>query len=515
MMLPSTTLRLATIACASVGLLLGAAGNAEQVIRIATWNLLTVGEPGSDQYEAAYAVLARLGADVVAVQEVASAADATYLVQLAVDLGYPHVTVAPPGPFGPLHTAVMSDFDLAPGVSWTAPALSGDPQANDITRYILQADVDLTGKGDDLSVIVTHWKAGSTDADEYRRSIESQRVGQVVDRLKDSGQPYILLGDVNADIRNGQQAPAQFTSIPGDLPSPFLTGTDMLDWVMGAGLPNDPFTPLTDRASMVDANQIDSNYATRPASGRRLDYLFVSDGILTQGAQVYDCADEGLLGSLPLQGAPLAESVCPIASDHLPVFADLVICSGQLSPPFVDVPISSWAYGYIHAIRDAGITTGCGNNNYCPNGLVTRDQMAAFLIRAIEGDPESDLCAAGSPFSDVAAGAWYCSHVKRLVGLAITTGCGKDQYCPGKQVTREQMAAFIVRSVAGEPPQNYCGGAAPFSDVSPSSWSCGYIKKLVELGITQGCGNGNYCPGTYVKREQMAAFLARAFLNMD
>ena len=183
--------------------------------------------------------------------------------------------------------------------------------------------------------------------------------------------------------------------------------------------------------------------------------------------------------------------------------------------PFWDVPPSNWAYWYIHAMRDAGITTGCGNGNFCPSGLVTRDQMAAFLVRAIEGDPPSNLCAAGSPFSDVPWNVWYCSHVKRLVDLAITGGCGQGKYCPGNLVTREQMAAFIVRAKEGEPPQNYCGGVAPFKDVPASAWSCGYIKKLVELGITQGCGNGNYCPGANVSREQMAAFLARAFLGMD
>ena len=486
---------------------------ADQEIRVATWNVLTVGEPGSDQYEAAYAVLHRLGADVVAVQEVASNADATYMVQMAVDLGYPHVTVAPAGPFGALRTAVMSDYELAPGVSWTAATLAADPQANDITRYILQADVDLTGNADVLSVIVTHWKSGSGNTDEFRRSIESRRVGQVVDRIADPDQPYILLGDVNADIGDGQQTPTQFTSIPSDLPASFVTGADMLNLVTGQGLPNDTFAPLTDRASMVDAKQVDSNDATRPESGRRLDYLFISDGILTQGAQVYDCADEGLIGSLPLQGAPLAESVCPTASDHLPVFADLVIRSGQTNPPFADVPASSWAYGYIHAIRDAGITTGCGNNNYCPSNFVTRDQMAAFLIRAIEGDPETDLCAAGSPFSDVAAGAWYCSHVKRLVDQGITAGCGGDKYCPGNQVTREQMAAFIIRAVEGEPMINHCAEGAPFADVPATAWSCSHIKRLVDRGITLGCGGNHYCPQALVSREQMAAFLARAFLH--
>ena len=40
--------------------------------------------------------------------------------------------------------------------------------------------------------------------------------------------------------------------------------------------------------------------------------------------------------------------------------------------------------GYIHALHAAGITAGCdaGGSHYCPRGLVTRGQMAAFLVRA-------------------------------------------------------------------------------------------------------------------------------------
>jgi hypothetical protein len=77
------------------------------------------------------------------------------------------------------------------------------------------------------------------------------------------------------------------------------------------------------------------------------------------------------------------------------------------------------------------------------------------------------------------------------------------------------MAAFLVRAVEGEPPANYCDTGSPFSDVSPDTWPCRYIKRLLELGITKGCGAGNYCPKATVIRNQMAAFLARAFLGMD
>jgi rubredoxin len=182
---------------------------------------------------------------------------------------------------------------------------------------------------------------------------------------------------------------------------------------------------------------------------------------------------------------------------------------------FADVPPDSWAAAYIQAIYEAGITSGCGNGNYCPQNIVTREQMAAFLVRAVEGDPVADYCGGVPPFSDVSATAWSCGHIKRLVELGITLGCGPGKYCPNGNVTREQMAAFIVRAVEGDPVANYCGGTSPFSDVSASTWSCGHIKRLVELGITLGCGGGKYCPFANVTREQMAAFLARAFLDME
>ena len=182
---------------------------------------------------------------------------------------------------------------------------------------------------------------------------------------------------------------------------------------------------------------------------------------------------------------------------------------------FGDLSPSSWAYEYIRAIRDAGITGGCGNGNYCPQGLVTREQMAAFLVRAVEGEPAANSCGGSSYFSDVPPDAWSCPHIKRLSELNITGGCGGGKYCPQGLVTRDQMAAFIVRAVEGEPAMDYCGGGAPFQDVAASAWSCRYIKRLAELNVTQGCGNGNYCPYDTVTREQMAAFLARAFLGMD
>lgn len=143
---------------------------AAESVRVATWNIETIGAQGTTEYQAAKQVLDGIDADVVAVQEIASAADETYLAYLATDLGYPHVVVVPGGPFGADRTAFMSTFPLSPTKAWTAAELANDPQANDLTRYILSAEVSVDQAIDPLQVAVSHWKSGASNTDEYRRA---------------------------------------------------------------------------------------------------------------------------------------------------------------------------------------------------------------------------------------------------------------------------------------------------------------------------------------------------------
>ena len=51
------------------------------------------------------------------------------------------------------------------------------------------------------------------------------------------------------------------------------------------------------------------------------------------------------------------------------------------------MPPTYWAYAFIEQFAQLGITTGCGTDDrgrrlYCPDRNVTRAEMAVFLIRA-------------------------------------------------------------------------------------------------------------------------------------
>ena len=193
------------------------------------------------------------------------------------------------------------------------------------------------------------------------------------------------------------------------------------------------------------------------------------------------------------------------------------------SSPFTDVPPDYWAINYIKAVKDAGITKGCNppqNDRFCPEDVVTRAQMAAFIIRAIEGEPTN--YSTNQYFSDVPSTHWAFKYIQRVKERNIAQGyAGTNLYGPEDNVTREQMAKMLIMGLVSqgktsEPPTDYCSTGAPFDDVSPSSWSCRYIKKLKELGITQGCNppqNNRYCPQNPVTRAQMATFIYRGFLQ--
>ena len=182
-------------------------------------------------------------------------------------------------------------------------------------------------------------------------------------------------------------------------------------------------------------------------------------------------------------------------------------------PIFSDVLDGYWAKSYIERLYASGITAGCGSGNYCPEGLVTRAEMAIFLERGIHGSSYTPPALGSSTsFADVELTFWAAAWIKQLAADSITAGCGNGNYCPNASVTRAQMAVFLLKSKYGAaytPPA--VGASTGFGDVQLGYWADAWIKQLVLEGITAGCGSGNYCPGSPVTRAQMAVFLVKTF----
>jgi glucose/arabinose dehydrogenase len=179
--------------------------------------------------------------------------------------------------------------------------------------------------------------------------------------------------------------------------------------------------------------------------------------------------------------------------------------------PFGDVSPAHPLHTEIGKLSARQITQGCGGGNFCPTANVTREQAAAFIIRALHPPGYSPPTNVPQRYNDVPPTHPFYGHIEEMAALGITLGCGGNNYCPTSLVTREQIAAFLIRALH---PPGYVPPAPPsqrFVDVPPPHPFYGHIDELAIRGITAGCTSNSYCPTSPVTRQQIAAFLVRAF----
>ena len=114
--------------------------------------------------------------------------------------------------------------------------------------------------------------------------------------------------------------------------------------------------------------------------------------------------------------------------------------------PFVDVADGATHGASIAAITASGLTDGCAQQRFCPDTVVTRGQLAAFLARAYDL-PEVDA----DPFTDIAT-VMLADEIRAAAAAGIIDGFGDGTFRPGEPVTRAQAASMLLnaRDTAGK-----------------------------------------------------------------
>jgi hypothetical protein len=133
--------------------------------------------------------------------------------------------------------------------------------------------------------------------------------------------------------------------------------------------------------------------------------------------------------------------------------------------------------------------------------------MAAFIIRAKFGE---NFSYTQTPYyTDVPASHNFFKYVQKMRDEGITVVEGV--YDVDGKVSRGQMAAFIIRAKFGE---NFSYTQTPYyTDVPASHNFFKYVQKMRDEGITTT--TGTYNVNQIVPRDQMAAFISRAFFGMQ
>jgi sugar lactone lactonase YvrE len=151
--------------------------------------------------------------------------------------------------------------------------------------------------------------------------------------------------------------------------------------------------------------------------------------------------------------------------------------------------------------------------DYCPTQQIDRAEMAIFIVRAVYNGSNSFPYSPTPHFSDVPANYFAFAWIQAMYELGITTGCGNGMFCPTDTVTRGEMAVFIIRARYGSNTAFTSPSTPYFSDVPASNVFFTYIQRMREDNITAGCSATNYCPNSPVIRGDMAIFVMRGAFN--
>jgi regulation of enolase protein 1 (concanavalin A-like superfamily) len=170
---------------------------------------------------------------------------------------------------------------------------------------------------------------------------------------------------------------------------------------------------------------------------------------------------------------------------------------------FLDVAPSSPHARAIDEVARAGITLGCAPRRFCPDERLTRAQMASLIARALSLTPQG-----GVPFGDVSRTSPHAGNIAALASLGVVKGCDPQHYCPGRSVSRAQMASVIARGFGLTANGSHPG----FRDVNGGVHEPA-IRALADAGISLGCGDGRFCGEQPVSRAQFASLLHRTTEN--
>ncbi|WP_394235043.1 S8 family serine peptidase [Niallia oryzisoli] len=158
-----------------------------------------------------------------------------------------------------------------------------------------------------------------------------------------------------------------------------------------------------------------------------------------------------------------------------------------------------WAEKEINYLYDENLIGGYPDGTFGPNGSIRRSEAAAIIARQL------DLPLMTSSFTDVPENHWASNYIGAAANAQIINGMTANSFNPDGNLTREQMAAILVRAheLKGS-------GQITFTDVNKDQWSYSYIETLVANNVTNGYENGTlFKPTNNITRAEFATMLYR------
>ncbi|WNQ09031.1 S-layer homology domain-containing protein [Paenibacillus aurantius] len=150
-------------------------------------------------------------------------------------------------------------------------------------------------------------------------------------------------------------------------------------------------------------------------------------------AGVFDGVAEGKFG---LQEEMNRAQIAKVLSLIIGLKVDSTVKQSTFTDVKADDPANGWAIPYIEAVKNAGITNGTGVGTFDPGGKVTKEQLAAFLIRALG---QEELAKKEPGVADSTVSDWARGYVALALQQKLLASAGDRKFHGPSPATRETL----------------------------------------------------------------------------
>ena len=176
---------------------------------------------------------------------------------------------------------------------------------------------------------------------------------------------------------------------------------------------------------------------------------------------------------------------------------------------FSDLSSGHWAFQAVEALHEMGAISGYEDGTFLPDKSVSREEFLTMLLNALEIQTIGGTC----PFDDVEYGKWYSPYVSTAYLKGMISGIEQNRFGLGEEITRQDIAAILMRSRSEYPTENIRTYSGFSDDADISDYAKDAVRTMYEQGVING-SDGYFYPKNSATRAETAVMIYN-FINLD
>lgn len=329
---------------------------------------------------------------------------------------------------------------------------------------------------------------GEYDGDFHTISVNNTVDGDKVEYSKDGGETW---SEENPEFRD-----------EGTYEVQVRVSNDNYETRTGTGT-----VTITKRFLEITAGSASKRYDGKPLTANTYS---ISGGSLAEGDALVSVTVAGSrteVGTTPNVASDAVikrgEEVVTRNYDIKYVNGELRVTSAYVPPQPPDEEIPDDEPPLLNLADHFAYIVGYPDNTVRPEGLITREEVAAVFFRLLDPSYRELIRTSVSDFPDVLPDRWSSKHIATLATGGVLEGYPDGTFKPGNFVTRAELATIASRF-----DELSFLDTNIFPDVE-GHWAEKYINSAAAKGWVEGYPDGTFKPDAYITRAEFVTLVNR------